>query len=113
MATRVLTTEEYFEVTLAPLSANQGEANLDTQDQTPRWSQNGDLLLIPSADGLTGQVWAGSTTGSFQVTIDRADADLDAGEIRELDPVVIDVIVTLPEAQTLGVTLGPNQLKPV
>jgi len=81
------------------------KGNLATLDGVPQWS-SGDPNVVsvkPSVDGLSCVVLAGQA-GSTQVSV-TADADLDAGEARQLTG-TIDFQVMPGEAITMGIVAG-------
>lgn len=102
----VITNEEKILVSLAPTTAAGNPATLDG---TPSWNVvEGDVTLDVQPDGLSAYVVSGNP-GASSVTV-TADADLDAGEVRELSD-VIAVNVVAAEAAGLGLTMGAAEPK--
>jgi hypothetical protein len=74
-------------------------------DGPPEWANSNPSVvsLTVAADGLSAVIKS-LAPGAAQITV-TADADLDAGEVREITG-VLDVEVMSGEAVTLGVTAG-------
>lgn len=103
----VLTDEQKVSLSLSPKTAAGNPAALDG---APVWSVSDPsvLELAVAEDGLSAVVSA-KGLGAAQVSV-VADADLDAGEVRELSG-VLDILVVAAEAATLGVSAGVPELK--
>lgn len=93
-------------MTLAPTTAAGNPAPLDGE---PTWTvTDGDATLDVQPGGLSAYVVSGNP-GASNITV-SADADLDAGEERELSD-VIAVNVVAAEAAGLGLTMGTAEPK--
>jgi hypothetical protein len=101
-----ITNEEKILVTLNPTTAAGNAATLDGE---PTWTvTEGDATVEPQAGGLSAYIVSGSV-GASTVTV-SADADLDAGENRELtDTIAVNVVGA--EAAGLGLTMGTAEPK--
>ena len=92
------TSEQKVLVTLNPVTAAGNPATLDG---APVWSVvEGDCTLEVSADGLSCYLVSGAAGVVNQVSV-TADADLDAGEVREISELIVYAVVA-PEATALG-----------
>ena len=102
MAALVLTDEQKVALVLAPKTAAGNPASLDG---APVWSITDPAVadLVVAADGLSADVVA-KALGSAQVSV-VGDADLDAGETREISG-VLDIVVVAAEAASLGIVAG-------
>lgn len=101
-----LTTEEKILVTLNPLTVAGNPATVDGE---PVWTvSEGDATLDILPGALSAYVVSGSA-GASLVTV-TADADLDAGELRELSD-VIAVTVVAAEAASFGFNAGTPEPK--
>lgn len=101
MAT-ILTATQKVPCTIDPRDSKGNSAPVDG---VPQWASTNPSVatVVPSADGLSAEVIAaGLGTTQIQVT---ADADLDAGETRELTG-TLDIEVRPAEAVTLGISAG-------
>lgn len=104
--TIAITNEEKILITLAPVTASGNPATLDGE---PTWTvTNGDATLDVQAGGMSAYIVSGAP-GTSEVVV-TADADLDAGEVRELSD-VIAVNVVAAEAAGLGLTMGSAEPK--
>ena len=98
----VITDSQKVTFTIKPLTAAGNPASLDG---APVWSVADPtvLTLTVAEDGLSATV-AAAGLGSSQVSV-TADADLDAGEVKEIAGVQ-EVLVVAGEAATLGLIAG-------
>lgn len=104
--TIAITNEEKILVSLAPTTASGNPATLDGE---PTWTvTEGDATLDVQAGGMSAYIVSGAP-GASTVSV-SADADLDAGEVRELSD-VIAVNVVAAEAAGLGLTMGTAEPK--
>ena len=104
--TIAITNEEKILVTLAPTTASGNAATLDGE---PTWTvTEGDATLDVQPGGMSAYIVSGAP-GASTVTV-TADADLDAGEVRELSD-MIAVNVVAAEAAGLGLTMGTAEPK--
>lgn len=80
-----------------------GRGNPARVDGIPAWELTGDNIgsVEPSADGMSAVVTLNGSLGIAQVAV-RADADLDAGETREL---VITGELEIIAAEAVGGTV--------
>ncbi len=93
------TNEEKVLVSINPTTA---AGNPATVDGIPVWTVvSGDCTLEPSADGLSCYLISGAANVVNQVSV-TADADLDAGEVREISELIVYAVVA-PEATGLGI----------
>ena len=101
-----ITNEEKILVTLAPLTASGNAANLDGE---PTWTvAEGDATIEVQPGGLSAYIISG-TPGASTVVV-TADADLDAGEVRELGDVIAVTVVEV-EAASFGFSVGAPEPK--
>ena len=101
-----ITNEEKILVTLSPTTAAGNAAALDGE---PTWTvTEGDATLDILPGGLSAYLISGAA-GASTVLV-SADADLDAGETRELTD-VIALNVLNAEAASLGFTAGAAEPK--
>lgn len=101
-----ITNEEKILVTLAPTTAAGNAAALDGE---PTWTvAEGDATLDVQPGGMSAYLVSGAAGASTIVV--TADADLDAGEIRELSD-VIALNVLNAEAASLGFSAGAAEPK--
>lgn len=101
-----ITNEQKILVTLAPTTAAGNPAPLDG---APVWTvAEGDVTLEVAEDGLSAYIISG-VPGSSLVSI-SADADMDAGEERQISD-VIAVTVVPAEAATMGLSAGSPEQK--
>lgn len=95
------TSEEKVLLQLAPVTAAGNPAILDG---APVWTLvEGDATLEVAADGLSAYVISGSANVLNRIVV-TADADLDAGETREISEEII-YTVTPAEAAALGINV--------
>jgi hypothetical protein len=106
----ILTDEQQVVVKFEARTAAGNVARVDDADHKPQWAvSNGDVAeLIVAEDGLSATV-VSKGFGETQVSV-TADADLDAGETRDLVG-VLDVQVVAAEAVTLLAVAGEPTLK--
>lgn len=101
-----ITNEEKILVSLSPTTAAGNPATLDGE---ATWAvTEGDATLEVQPGGMSAYIISGGP-GSSTVSV-AADADLDAGEIRELSD-IIAVNVVAAEAAGLGLTAGTAEPK--
>ena len=94
-----LSLENEVVLTVTPRTASGAVA---TVDGVPSWSaEEGVVTLLPSEDGLSCVVSA-DTAGSFKVVC-KADADLDADEVREISVEFVGLFTPV-EAESLAGT---------
>lgn len=112
MAKVILTDEQQVSVRLDARTGAGNVARLDSADHKPVWAaSNPDVVdLVVADDGLSATV-VSKGLGETQVSV-TADADLDAGETRDIVG-VLDVQVVAAEAVTLLAISGEPTLKPV
>jgi uncharacterized protein YjdB len=98
----ILTDTQKVSCTIAPLNAKGNPAPVDG---VPEWSSSNPSVatVTPAADGLSAVVTAVGI-GVAQISV-VADADMDAGETRELTG-TLDIDVRASEAVTLSITAG-------
>ncbi len=101
MATAILTATQ--KLVGCAIDPRDSKGNPAPVDGVPQWATSDPAVVTvtPSADGLSADVVAVGL-GTAQVSV-VADADLDAGETRELTG-TLDVQVKAAEAVTLGIT---------
>lgn len=92
--------------TTCVVNPRDSKGNPAPLDGVPQWASSDPAVVsvVPSADGLSCVVKAVGL-GNAQVTV-TADADLDAGETRELQGTE-NFEVKPAEAVTLGIASGP------
>lgn len=101
-----LTNEQKVLVTLNPTTESGNPAPLDGE---PTWAvTEGDATIEVQSGGLSAYIVSGNP-GSSTVTV-TADADMDAGETRELSD-VIAVTVVAAEAASIGFSVGTPEQK--
>jgi hypothetical protein len=98
-------------VSLHPADSNNDPAPIDQTDHPVTVTSTDDAVVSVSdlaTDGLSFQLHF-LKAGTASVNID-ADADLDAGELRDLiDTIDVTVVAaSRPEAATLGIVIGPS-----
>jgi hypothetical protein len=93
------TSEQKVLITLNPTTAAGNPAIVDG---SPVWSViEGDCTLEVAADGLSCYLISGAADVVNQISV-SADADLDAGEVREISELIVYAVVA-PEATGLGI----------
>lgn len=101
-----ITNEEKVLVTLAPTTAAGNPATLDG---IPTWEvTSGDATLEIAEDGLSAFLVSGAVAGTSTITL-TADADLGEGVVNLTES--IDLVVTLPLANVLGLVVAAPVLK--
>ncbi len=98
----VLTDTQKCTLTITPKNAKGNPAPVDG---IPEWSSSNPAVvsITPAANGLSAVVKA-TATGTSQISV-TVDADLDAGETRNLTG-TLDVEVRPSEAVMVGITTG-------
>lgn len=118
---RTITQTEYLELTFEPTKADGSRATVDHGDHHPAWVADGTPLELnvytelglakfrPSADGMTCSVYPNAPGGglqSYAITV-NGDADLDVGEVRDVQwSLTLDLIVLADEASEGGGTVS-------
>lgn len=101
MATGTMTNLQKIPFTIDPKDANGTSAPVE--DLTGEALNGADLTFEINPDNLGGFVVSGSTLGAFQIKI-KADAKIGDG-VDALEE-THDIVVTNPQATTLGGTFG-------
>ena len=97
-----LDTTQKLPFQIAPVDAN-GNAR-EVEDFSAEVLDGADLTIEEGADGVSGFIVSGSTVGSFRVKF-SADAQVGEGVVSIEE--THDIIVTNPQATSLGGTFGP------
>lgn len=107
MAT-ILTIDQAVDVTVSFVDRAGNPAKVDG---VPAWSSSDDTVVTvtPAADGLSAVVSSTDKIGTAQVVV-RADADLDAGESREIMG-SLDLETVGGEAMTASISAGAPHSK--
>lgn len=97
------------QLSITPLDSAGAPATVDVADQPVKWVSTDDTVVSITdiaADGLSCNAHF-LKAGTASVSVD-ADADLDAGELRNLVDTVDFTVVAAgkPEAATLGLVIG-------
>lgn len=94
------TSEQKALITLNPITTAGNPATVDGE---PTWSLlEGDATLEVQPGGLSAYLISGSANVVNQIEV-KADADLDAGEVREISEIIVYTVVA-PEAEALGIS---------
>lgn len=106
MATGTMNNTQKIHFAIDPKDANGNPA--EVEDLTVEVLNDGDLTSEIDADNRGGYIISGTTLGSFQIKL-HADAQIGEG-VTALEE-THDIVVTNPQATTLGGTFGTPEPK--